>query len=88
MGRIGRSWPLVKQSFQILRGDKELMLLPVFSAIWCLLVTAVLLVGGVLRTAAVLSVVQIPSQTTAAVIDRGYHGIFNFGSAVGWVKGR
>ncbi len=46
MGRIGRSWSLVKQSFQILRGDKELMLLPVFSAISCVLVTAVLLVGG------------------------------------------
>ncbi len=46
MGRIGRSWSLVKQSFQILRSDKELMLLPVFSAISCILVTAVLLVGG------------------------------------------
>ena len=51
MGRIGRSWELVKQSFAILRSDKELMLLPVASAISCLLVSAVILGGGWLAIA-------------------------------------
>lgn len=46
MGRFGRSWELVKQSFAILKSDKQLMLLPVASAISCLLVTGLLLSGG------------------------------------------
>lgn len=46
MGTISRSWALVKQSFQILRADKELMLLPVLSAVSCLLVTGVVIGGG------------------------------------------
>jgi len=46
MGKIGTSWALVKQSFSILRSDKELMLLPVLSAISCVLVTAVIFAGG------------------------------------------
>jgi hypothetical protein len=48
MGRIGTSWALVKQSFGILRSDKELMLLPILSAASCVLVTSVIAaVGGV-----------------------------------------
>lgn len=47
MGRIGRSWELVKQSFAILRADKELMLLPVLSAISCLLIIAVIAGVGI-----------------------------------------
>lgn len=46
MGRIGRSWELVKQSFAILQSDKELALLPVLSAISCLLVSAFVIAGG------------------------------------------
>lgn len=46
MATIGKSWDLVKQSFAVLRADKELMLLPVFSAISCVLVTVVIAVGG------------------------------------------
>ncbi len=46
MGKMASSWALVKQSFQILRSEKELMLLPIFSAISCLAVTATLCVGG------------------------------------------
>jgi hypothetical protein len=45
MGRFGRSWELVKQSFAILKSDKQLMLLPVASAISCLLATGLLLSG-------------------------------------------
>jgi hypothetical protein len=38
MGKFSRSWELVKQSFAILRSDKQLMLFPVLSAIACLIV--------------------------------------------------
>lgn len=37
MGTLGRSWELLKQSFVILKSDKELMWLPVLSAIFCLM---------------------------------------------------
>jgi hypothetical protein len=46
MGKFSRSWELVKQSFAILRSDKQLMLFPVLSAITCLFVTAVIATGG------------------------------------------
>ena len=46
MGRIRRSWELVKQSFAILKSDKELAVLPVLSAISCLLVSAFVILGG------------------------------------------
>ncbi len=46
MGKVGRSWELVKQSFAILRSDKELMLLPIASATSCLFVSVVILGGG------------------------------------------
>jgi len=48
MGKFSRSWELVKQSFAILRSDKQLMLFPVISAIACLIVTAVIATGGTL----------------------------------------
>ena len=46
MGKFSRSWHLVKQSFAILRSDKQLMLFPVLSAIACFIVTAVIATGG------------------------------------------
>src|SRR5437899_2918095 len=46
MGKFSRSWQLVKQSFAILRSDKQLMLFPVFSAVSCFIVTAVIATGG------------------------------------------
>lgn len=39
-GRISRGWSLFKQSWEVLRLDKELMLFPVLSSISCLLVLA------------------------------------------------
>lgn len=39
MGSISRSWELLKQSFVILKSDKELMWLPVLSGIFCLMAT-------------------------------------------------
>ena len=46
MGKFSRSWELVKQSFAILRSDKQLMLFPVLSAVSCFVVTAVIATGG------------------------------------------
>jgi hypothetical protein len=46
MDRIIRSWELVKQSFFILKSDKQLAWLPVISAISCLLVTGVTVLWG------------------------------------------
>jgi hypothetical protein len=46
MGKFSRSWELVKQSFAILRSDKQLMLFPVLSAISCLFVTILIGTGG------------------------------------------
>jgi hypothetical protein len=48
MGKFSRSWELVKQSFAILRSDKQLMLFPVISAVACLIVTAIIATGGTL----------------------------------------
>jgi hypothetical protein len=48
MGKFSRSWALVKQSFAILRSDKELMLFPVLSAGACLVVTALIAIPGTL----------------------------------------
>ena len=48
MGKFSRSWELVKQSFAVLRSDKQLMLFPVFSAVACLIVTAIIATGGTL----------------------------------------
>src|SRR5689334_3006167 len=46
MGKFSRSWQLVKQSFAILRSDKQLMLFPVFSAVACFIVTIMIATGG------------------------------------------
>jgi hypothetical protein len=46
MGRFRRSWELVRQSFAILKSDKQLILLPVASAVSCLLISSLILLGG------------------------------------------
>ena len=58
MGKFSRTWQLVKQSFVILRSDKQLMLFPILSAISCLFVTAIIATGGTL--------LMMPSITMAA----------------------
>ena len=50
MGKFSRSWELVKQSFAVLRSDKQLMLFPILSAISCLILTIGIASGGVLMT--------------------------------------
>ena len=48
MGKLSNSWDLVRQSFHVLKADKELMWLPVLSAISCVFVTSLMLLGGTL----------------------------------------
>src|SRR6267378_3787033 len=65
MGKFSRSWELVKQSFAILRSDKQLMLFPVFSAIACLIVTATIATGG--------AVLMLPAMTSAAAAGERFN---------------
>src|SRR5713101_2500518 len=65
MGKFSRSWELVKQSFAILRSDKQLMLFPVLSAIACLLVTAIIATGG--------AVLMVPAMTSAAAAGERFN---------------
>jgi hypothetical protein len=46
MGKFSRGWQLVKESFAILRSDKQLMLFPILSALACLITTAMIIAGG------------------------------------------
>ena len=46
MGRIAQTWQLIGDSFAILKSDKELMLFPIFSGVFCVLVSVVVLGGG------------------------------------------
>jgi hypothetical protein len=46
MSKFSRSWELVKESFAVLRSDKQLMLFPVLSALACLITTAIIVAGG------------------------------------------
>jgi len=46
MGRIARTWELIGNSFAVLKADKELLLLPIISGIFCVLVSVVVLGGG------------------------------------------
>jgi hypothetical protein len=65
MGKFSRSWELVKQSFAILRSDKQLMLFPVLSAICCLFVTLVIGTGGTLM--------MMPAMASAAANGEQFH---------------
>jgi len=65
MGKFSRTWELVKQSFVILRSDKQLMLFPVLSAISCLLVTAIIATGGTLLI--------MPAMASAAANGQPFH---------------
>jgi len=58
MGKFSRSWNLVKESFRILRSDKQLMLFPVLSAVACLVVSVIIGTGGTL--------LSLPSMAAAA----------------------
>jgi Family of unknown function (DUF6159) len=48
MGTLSRSWDLLGQSFRVLKSDKELMWLPVISAIFCIAATAIVFGSGML----------------------------------------
>ena len=65
MGKFSRSWALVKQSFTILRSDKQLMLFPVLSAIACFVVTAVIATGG--------AFILLPARAAALAAGEPFH---------------
>lgn len=65
MGKFSRSWQLVKQSFAILRSDKQLMLFPVLSAVCCLFITLVIGTGGTL--------IAMPAMAAAAANGEQFH---------------
>jgi len=65
MGKFSRSWELVKQSFAILRSDKQLMLFPVLSSISCLFVTVLIATGGTL--------LMLPSRAAALASGEPWH---------------
>src|SRR5437879_5981610 len=65
MGKFSRSWQLVKQSFAILRSDKQLMLFPVFSAVSCFIVTAVIATGG--------AFLLLPARAAALAAGEPFH---------------
>jgi hypothetical protein len=48
MDTLSRSWDLLGQSFAVLKSDKELMWLPVLSAMFCLAATAIILGIGLI----------------------------------------
>ena len=59
MGKFSRSWELVKESFAVLRSDKQLMLFPILSAVACMVTTIMIAAGGV--------VAVLPSIKAAAL---------------------
>lgn len=65
MGKFSRSCELVKQSFAILRSDKQLMLFPVLSAISCLIVTAMIATGG--------TILLLPARAAALANGEQFH---------------
>src|SRR5256886_12044932 len=65
MGKFSRSWELVKQSFAILRSDKQLMLFPVLSAIACFIVTTIIATGG--------AFLMMPARASALAAGEHFH---------------
>jgi hypothetical protein len=43
LGRIAQTWELISESFAVLKSDTALMLMPVFSGAFCLLVSIAIL---------------------------------------------
>jgi hypothetical protein len=65
MSKFSRSWQLVKQSFAILRSDKQMMLFPVFSAVSCFVLTAVIATGG--------AFMLLPARAAALAAGEQFH---------------
>jgi hypothetical protein len=65
MGKFSRSWQLVKQSFAILRSDKQMMLFPVFSAVSCFVLTAIIATGG--------AFMLLPARAAALAAGQQFH---------------
>ena len=46
VGRIAQTWELISESFAVLKSDTELMPLPIFSGVFCVLVSIAILGGA------------------------------------------
>jgi hypothetical protein len=46
LGRIAQTWELISESFAVLKSDTALTLLPVFSGLFCFLVSIAILGGA------------------------------------------
>jgi hypothetical protein len=62
VGTFFRSWDLVGQSFTVLKSDKELLWLPVVSALFCLTAMAIIFCAGVLVLMPTASMPHDPVQ--------------------------
>jgi hypothetical protein len=62
VGRIARTWELISESFAVLRSDTELMFLPIFSGVFCVLVSIVILGGA--------GLLFLPPNFTVAAMHR------------------
>ena len=62
MGTLSRSWDLLSQSFSILKSDKELMWLPVISAIFSIFATVIICGTGLLFLLPPGPIPQDPAQ--------------------------
>jgi hypothetical protein len=76
-GRIARGWELVKESWSVLRQDKELMLFPILSSIACILVAA----------SFALPFIFVPELTKAFVDQKNHENGANAGRIAGYVIG-
>ena len=77
MGKFSRSWELVKESFGILRSDKQLMLFPILSSAACLIVTIIIGTGGTLLSMPAMAAAAASGEKwTPAMSPFFYPGLF------------
>lgn len=76
-GRIARGWELVKESWSVLKLDKELMIFPVLSSIACILVAA----------SFALPFLFVPELGKAFIQQKGHDDAVNVGRLLGYVIG-
>lgn len=74
-GRIARGWELVKESWSVLRQDKELMLFPILSSIACILVAA----------SFALPFIFVPELTKAFVDQKNHENAATAGKIASYV---
>lgn len=85
MGTLSRSWDLLGQSFALLKSDKQLMWLPVISAIFCVAATVIIFSAGLLVIAPTAAIAHDPAgqkllgQEMAPFVFLFYLAIYSIG---------